>query len=174
MRGSWVFGVVMLVAGSSAFAESGKADLVATKAGFTASGTATLTDTPQGLHVVVHVTKGSPGRHGLHIHQYGSCGDEGKAAGGHYNPDGVKHGFLPTDGLTGAHAGDLGNIEVSTDGTGTLDLTLQGLRLSGGKYTAGGRAIVLHEKADDFGQPTGNAGGRIGCGPIVIVGEGSP
>jgi hypothetical protein len=28
--------------------------------------------------------------------------------------------------------------------------------------------VVLHEKADDFGQPTGNAGGRIGCGTIQL------
>jgi Cu-Zn family superoxide dismutase len=26
--------------------------------------------------------------------------------------------------------------------------------------------VILHEKEDDFGQPTGNAGGRIGCGVI--------
>mgnify|MGYP001565173176 CR=1 FL=1 len=24
----------------------------------------------------------------------------------------------------------------------------------------------MHEKTDDFGQPTGNAGGRVGCGVI--------
>jgi Cu-Zn family superoxide dismutase len=29
-----------------------------------------------------------------------------------------------------------------------------------------GRAIIVHEKADDGGQPVGNAGGRIGCGVI--------
>ena len=30
-----------------------------------------------------------------------------------------------------------------------------------------GRAIIVHEKQDDGGQPTGNAGGRIGCGLIT-------
>ncbi|MBI3323135.1 MAG: superoxide dismutase family protein, partial [Candidatus Omnitrophica bacterium] len=35
----------------------------------------------------------------------------------------------------------------------------------------GGRSLILHEKVDDFGQPLGNAGGRIGCGVIRIVGE---
>jgi Cu-Zn family superoxide dismutase len=29
-----------------------------------------------------------------------------------------------------------------------------------------GRAIIVHAKKDDGGQPTGNAGGRIGCGVI--------
>ena len=171
MRCGWVLGAVILVGGSSACAESGNADLSATQLGSAVLGAATLTDTPSGLHVVVQVANVRPGTHGLHIHQYGSCGNEGKAAGGHYNPSRVKHGFLPQDGFRGAHAGDLGNIEVGADGTGTLDLTLKDLRLSGGKYSVGGRAIILHETVDDFSQPVGNAGGRIGCGPIVITGE---
>ena len=29
-----------------------------------------------------------------------------------------------------------------------------------------GRAIIVHEKEDNGGQPVGNAGGRIGCGVI--------
>ena len=33
-------------------------------------------------------------------------------------------------------------------------------------HAVAGRAFILHEKQDDFGQPTGNAGGRIGCGKI--------
>ncbi len=164
--------LVLVVLGCRvAFAETGEAVIHGTAAGSAIAGTATFTDTPDGLQVSVQVTNVQPGKHGLHIHQYGSCDDVGKAAGGHYNPDGVKHGFLPTDGFTDAHAGDLGNIDVGADGSGKLELTLSGLRLSGGKYTVGGRAVVLHEQVDDFGQPTGNAGGRIGCGVIVITGD---
>lgn len=163
--------ILTLVGCPHVFAETGKALIKGTTEGSEVSGTATLTDTPEGLKLTAQVAHVSPGTHGFHVHQYGNCEDVGKAAGGHYNPDGVKHGFLPKDGLTGAHAGDLGNIEIGADGTGRVELTLQNLRLSGGKYSVGGRAIVLHEKADDFGQPTGNAGGRIGCGVIVITGE---
>jgi len=167
---------IMLVGCTAVFAESGKATLQDTRdpLGLRAdsiSGTATLTDTTAGVQISVQVANVSPGKHGLHIHQYGGCGNQGNDAGGHYNPDGVKHGYLPTDGFTGAHAGDFGNIAVGTDGTGTLELTLPNLHVSGAQYSVGGRAIVLHDKVDDFGQPTGNAGGRIGCGTIVITGE---
>ena len=32
--------------------------------------------------------------------------------------------------------------------------------------TSDGASIIVHAKKDDGGQPTGNAGGRIGCGVI--------
>lgn len=162
-------GIVSLAWIAPAHAETGQAAIQATSEGSSVTGAATLTDTPGGLTVEVQVSDVSPGKHGLHIHEYGECGDGGKAAGGHYNPSGVAHGFLPTDGVQQAHPGDLGNIEVGSDGTGTLALVLPGVSLSGGAYSVAGRAIVLHELVDDFGQPTGNAGGRIGCGTILIT-----
>ncbi|NJL85906.1 MAG: superoxide dismutase family protein [Leptolyngbyaceae cyanobacterium SM1_1_3] len=30
------------------------------------------------------------------------------------------------------------------------------------------RAVILHADADDFGQPTGHVGDRIGCGVIQL------
>jgi Cu-Zn family superoxide dismutase len=34
--------------------------------------------------------------------------------------------------------------------------------------------VIIHDKPDDLtSQPTGNAGGRIGCGVIVIQGDGT-
>ncbi|NER32468.1 MAG: superoxide dismutase family protein, partial [Symploca sp. SIO1C4] len=99
----------------------------------------------------------------------GSCEDGGKAAGGHFNPDGVQHGLLIKDGFENAHAGDLGNITVSPEGTGTMNVTIPGLTLSEGKYALGNLSVIVHEKPDDFGQPTGNAGGRIGCGIIKVT-----
>ena len=165
--------IVLAVGSTNAFAESGRALIQGI--GEYSTGTATLSTTgagkDAGLQVVVRVSNSPPGKHGLHIHQYGNCNDSGNAAGGHYNPDNVPHGFLPSDGLARAHPGDLGNIEVGPDGSGSLSVVLPGVSLSGGQYAVAGRAIVLHEKPDDFGQPTGNAGSRIGCGTILITKE---
>lgn len=58
------------------------------------------------------------------------------------------------------------SIEIATNGHGTLEKILPGLTLKKEKYGVMGRSVILHEKEDDFGQPTGNAGGRIGCGII--------
>ena len=166
-----LFGIVIGLWSTCVFAEAGTAVIKGTADGSSVTGTATLSDTPAGLQVVVQVSGTPPGKHGLHIHQSGDCAEKGNAAGGHYNPDHVTYGFVPNDGLTKAHPGDLGNIDVGADGSGSLTLVLPGIVFSGGKYSVAGRAIVLHEKVDDFGQPTGNAGSRIGCGPILLTKE---
>ncbi len=123
------------------------------------------------LAVSIQISDAPAGKHGIHIHQFGDCGQEGQSAGGHYNPDGVPHGYLPKDGLAAAHAGDLGNIEIGEDGKGSLELTLPGVSVSEGPFTIAGRSVVLHQTVDDFGQPTGNAGGRIGCGTIIVTAD---
>ncbi|MEC4983277.1 MAG: superoxide dismutase family protein [Oscillatoria sp. PMC 1068.18] len=137
----------------------------------TVIGEVNLTQTASGLDITANISDAPPGKHGFHIHENGSCADGGQAAGGHFNPEETQHGYLPEDGLNDSHAGDLGNIEIAEDGTGTLDLTLAGLTLEAGKYPVGDLAFIMHEKPDDFGQPTGNAGGRIGCGTIDILGS---
>ena len=129
------------------------------------SGTVSFKQVGKDLAVSVSLQNVPPGKHGFHIHEKGDCSDNGKAAGGHYNPMSVTHGFLPTDGHEKAHSGDMGNIDIAEDGTGKLELTLPSLNLS----DVSGLAVILHEKVDDFGQPTGNAGGRIGCGIITPI-----
>ena len=172
MRYGWgvLVGLGLVLGTGRVFAETGAVELRGTTEGSAVSGSAMLIDSPQGLEVTVEVMGVAPGKHAIHIHQYGACDDQGNAAGGHFNPDGAPHGFLPSDGLSKAHPGDMGNLDVGQDGIGLLAIRLAGVRLSGGAYSVGGRAIVLHEKVDDFGQPTGNAGGRIGCG-VIVIGE---
>ena len=165
-----VFGVfAFFLAAQPAFAAMATAVIKGTAEGSAVAGAATFTETKDGLDVEVNVSNVPPGKHGFHIHEKGDCSDMGKGAGGHYNPDGVMHGLVTKDGFTHAHAGDFGNIEVAADGTGVLKFSIAGLTLTGEKYNVAGKAVILHEKEDDFGQPTGNAGGRIGCGIITLA-----
>ena len=132
----------------------------------TVTGTATFTElSTGGVRVHVHIEKALPGTHGLHIHEKGDCSDpKAASAGGHFNPGGMPHSG-PMD--MKRHAGDLGNIEIKANGSGDLDITSDLLTVKPGPNSVVGRAVVFHEKADDLKtQPTGNAGGRLGCGVI--------
>jgi Cu-Zn family superoxide dismutase len=119
-----------------------------------------------GVHVTVRVANATPGKHGLHFHENGDCSaPDATSAGGHWNPDGVSHGAPDADPH---HAGDLGNIEVGEDGTGTASVHLAGFTIAPGDHSVMGKAMIVHETEDDLtSQPSGNAGSRIACGVIV-------
>ncbi len=169
MKRTWVLILIGLFISTSGYAATAKAVIKGTQELSSVSGQATLKDLPEGLEVKIEVSGVTPGMHGIHIHEKGSCDEAGNAAGGHYNPEGVKHGYILKDGLSGSHVGDMGNIEVGADGKGSLTMVIPGLTVNNGKYNALGRSVILHEKQDDFGQPTGNAGSRVGCGVIEEV-----
>lgn len=72
------------------------------------------------------------------------------------------------------HVGDLGNV-IFNEGYSQLDFVDGQISLTG-PHNILGRAVVLHEKEDDFGRSdhpdsrkTGNAGGRVACGVIGIL-----
>ena len=135
-----------------------------------ASGTVTFTEVDGGVEVVADIARVAPGPHGIHLHEFGDCSTEDfTSAGGHFNPADVPHGG-PADSVR--HAGDFGNIEIGEDGTGRLRLTTDMLTVAPGPNTVVGRAVILHETADDLeSQPTGAAGGRIACGIVRLAGE---
>lgn len=135
------------------------------KSGSKLKGKAVLTETEGGVHVLLTLEGVDAGDHGAHVHEKGDCSAaDGASAGGHFNPQSHDHG-LP--GAEKRHLGDLGNIVVGKDGKGSLDITAPGANLKDGDAASFvGRAIIVHAKKDDGGQPTGNAGGRIGCGVI--------
>jgi superoxide dismutase, Cu-Zn family len=168
MKKVLLFLIGMFLVGRMAFAAEAKAVLHSTQDPAKEIGTVTLKDTAEGLDVRIELKDAPQGTHAIHIHENGSCDDKGNAAGGHFNPDQVKHGYLPKEGLGNAHPGDMGNVEVRDNGQAEAEVTLPDVTLKDGKYNVNGKAIVLHEKADDFGQPTGNAGGREACGLIVL------
>jgi len=167
-RIAWAVSTVLLGA-SVGWSETGVAQIQGTSEGSAVAGSATFTDTKDGLKISVQLTGVPAGDRGFHIHVFGSCADAGKAAGDHYNPASAPHGNVVKAGIKKAHGGDLGNITAKADGTATLDVILPKVTLSSGKFTVGGRAMVLHAKVDDFSQPAGNAGARIACGVIVIT-----
>jgi len=116
----------------------------------------------------------SPGFHGLHIHQVGTCEGDFASAGGHFQAEG--HTGHPS-------SGDLSSLQVRSDGSAKLVTTTDAFTaedlLAGSKT-----AIVIHEKADNFGNipaekyqqvngtpgpdqqtlATGDAGSRVACG----------
>jgi len=127
-----------------------------------------------GVIVVADVTGLTPGKHGFHIHQWGDISDaaKGMATGGHYDPAGTHHHELVDaahpDG-TPHHAGDMGNLDADADGHAHLEETILGVSIMGPLNPIVGRAVIVHAGADDGGQPTGNAGGRVGQGVIGIA-----
>src|SRR3979490_2063615 len=74
-------------------------------------GTATLTAAKdRGVSAALDLKNPPPGRHAIHFHETPSCeGPAFTSAGGHYNPDGKKHGLQNPDG---PHAGDMNNFTV--------------------------------------------------------------
>jgi Cu-Zn family superoxide dismutase len=127
-----------------------------------------FTDTGNGVKVSAHITGLAPNsEHGFHIHEFGDCSDMEKAtsAGGHYNPEKHQHG---KPGAAMSHIGDMGNIKADANGMAMADVTLPQATLTG-KNAILGRGVIVHEKADDYSQPVGNAGGRIACGVIGVA-----
>ena len=146
----------------------GGADAVATlapTAGNSAHGTVEFQERSDGsVEVTARLNDVPPGTHGFHIHEKGDCGDNGNAAGGHFNPGGNPHG-APNVGAH--HAGDFGNIVADAAGNARMSFTTRSITLAAGERSAVGKAVILHAKADDLQtQPTGDAGGRIACGVV--------
>jgi Cu-Zn family superoxide dismutase len=132
----------------------------------TVMGTVTFTKADGGVKVVADLTGLSPGKHGIHIHQSPDLTAATLAsAGGHFNPEGHKHGGPDT---ADHHAGDLGNIEASADGKAHLDETVKGLTIGDGSKTdVIGHSVVVHAGEDDMKtDPAGNSGGRVAAGVI--------
>jgi Cu-Zn family superoxide dismutase len=136
-----------------------------------AAGAARMEQGAAGVRVRIDVLGLAPGMHGVHVHAVGRCDGAGdtwfESAGGHFNPDDREHGL---NNPRGPHAGDLPNITVAADGTGSLEVTTDRFTLDEGApsvFDADGAALVVHAQADDLASdPAGNAGARIACGVL--------
>jgi Cu-Zn family superoxide dismutase len=131
-------------------------------------GTATLATTPSGTLITLELTAAPPGTHGFHIHTVGKCEPpEFESAGGHFNPDKAKHGYLNNDG---PHAGDMPNVHVPDSGKLTVEVLnpLVTLGAESALLDEDGSSLMLHADPDDYQtDPAGHAGGRIACGVIA-------
>jgi len=114
--------------------------------------------------------KGLPaGERAFHIHEVGKCERPFTSAGNHFNPGGKKHGLASDQG---AHAGDMPNLHVPSNGELKVDVVNHMITLAKGQPNSvldgDGSAIVIHAGADDHkSDPAGNAGDRIACGVIT-------
>ena len=135
--------------------------------GHTGIGELTLTMVGPDVQVTGLITGLPPNsEHGFHIHEKGDCSaPDASSAGGHFNPTGEPHGDVNSPAH---HAGDMMNIKADGEGTAQVDDIAKGVTIGdGGANDIVGKAIVLHEKADDYKtQPSGDSGARIACGVI--------
>lgn len=122
---------------------------------------------PAGVLVRATVSGLAPGSiHGFHVHEKGDCSSgDGMSAGGHFNPQGVAHGYYQA---AVHHAGDMPNLQADTQGQARMIFELKGVQLTTGPDGLIGKGVIVHSGPDDYvSQPTGNAGGRLACGVIV-------
>ena len=158
---------LMFTLGSAFAQEPTKAIAVLHSAsGSQVAGTVTFTKMGDTVQVIADITGLKPGKHGFHIHEFGDCSAaDASSAGSHFNPTKMPHG---APDAAERHAGDLGNLEADSTGKAHLELKDNMLKLSG-ENSILGRGLIVHEKVDDWSQPTGNAGGRLACGVIGVA-----
>lgn len=157
-------------------------------------GTATFSQSASGVKVTLRVQKLSQGEHMVHLHENGKCeAPDFKSAGNHFDPKRSPMDDSPDHGLHHMHnkhhhhihdkheemkhgsdqhkpAGDLPNIMVQQDGTGTLTATLSELTLGKGHNSLlkqGGTAIIIHAGANGKSTiPNVDYKTRIACGVV--------
>ena len=137
---------------------------IQSKSGTNTSGTVKFCEVGNSVKMKISAENLTPGIHAIHIHEKGDCSaPDATSAGGHWNPMKDMHGKWGTDHH---HNGDIGNLIADENGKATLTFKtdMWCLTCKDDMKNIIGKSIIIHAKEDDFTtQPTGNAGGRIGC-----------
>ena len=155
---------IVLAALSQAAVAADRAQAQMMDANGASVGMVELHKTPHGtlLHAKLHDL--AEGAHAFHVHAVGKCEAPFKSAGGHFNPEGKRHGILSAEGM---HVGDMPNIHVPASGDLEIEVLNAHLMLDSSLFDEDGAAIVIHEGPDDYASdPAGAAGPRIACGVI--------
>ncbi len=139
--------------------------------GHNVTGTISIAPMGEGVHLTGSLQGLPPnGEFGFHIHEKGDCSaPDASSAGGHLNPAGVEHGNPQSPPH---HAGDISNAKSDAQGVAQINAHVDGLTLGdGGASDVVGKAVVVHEKTDDYKtQPSGGSGARVACGVITAGG----
>lgn len=117
-----------------------------------------------GIRIIAEIEGLKPGVHGFHIHEKGDCSSpDASSAGAHFNPTKQPHN---SPYVKERHIGDLGNIIADKQGRAYYERVDYFLTFDGPNSIIE-KAVIVHSDPDDYvTQPTGNAGGRLGCGVI--------
>jgi Cu-Zn family superoxide dismutase len=146
-------------------------------------GTVSFSEAEGGIQVDARVEGLPPGFHAFHVHAIGVCEPDSPnptdpsmtgdflSAGGHIGAGESDHG---------EHPGDLPSLFVAESGTGTLTAVTDALTLADLTDDDGSAAMVhagrdnyaniperyAPDGPDEMTRNTGDAGGRIACGPV--------
>jgi superoxide dismutase, Cu-Zn family len=161
-------------AGQARSAGKATARAHATIAGEGVTGTADIVEMAYdtGTEVEITVTaKGlKPGLHGVHFHAVGKCEPPAfTAAGGHFDPGPA--GNTDPDVNHPYHLGDIPNLRVGADGSGTLQARTTRVTVTAGPLSlmdADGSAIIIHANPDQG--ITGEAKSGVSGGPRAACG----
>lgn len=130
-------------------------------------GTVTFSQKGKKVKMVVKATGLTPGEHAIHLHAIADCSSpDGMSTGGHWNPTDEDHGKWGHDMF---HRGDIGNLVANENGVAALTFSTDKwcIGCSDDNKNILNTALIIHADKDDFHtQPTGNAGGRVGCAEI--------
>lgn len=139
------------------------------KSGSTATGEIAFKQADGTVKMYAQLQGLEAGTHAIHIHEKADCSSEdGKSTGGHWNPTFTAHGKWGAE--AGYHKGDIGNFEADEEGKGVVEFSTDEWCIGCGDDTKDilGKAIIVHQGADDFtSQPSGAAGARVSCGGII-------
>lgn len=133
------------------------------------SGTIVFTQISGRVYMEAELQGLTPGTHAIHLHEKADCSaDDGTSTGGHWNPTFEPHGAWGDE--AGYHKGDIGNFKVGDDGLGNISFDTDQWCIGCEDQTKNilGKAVIVHQGADDFvSQPSGAAGARISCAAVI-------